>query len=250
MNKAECISEEAFVSNNLLFNEDVYKNLYPYSQANTGRQTVRRAWGKWLIVIAILFLVVAVIPNTLIYINSLGKDQRIAALLLPIIFDVVFFVAGILSVATWKRFNWGRMQPLINEDFARIKTGKPLIFWSGRKHLFHKLRKVEGPPQYAKDILDAPNEVMFHARICDDGISIGSSYKKVVSDYARDIDEIYESERYLGIVCKNYEGDIVFDKYVYRNPAGDRLNSEEIKKYIKARKKGKDVTLKDYVTNL
>ncbi len=238
------------VSNAFLFNEEAYRNIYPYTGANVGNQIFIRAWGKWQFVWAVFALVPA-IPCVMMlsgYENPFQAEYLL--LFAPPATVVLSLVLGFTSTKQWKWMNWKHKawRKIIDQDFDRLKSGEPLFFWSRRLHYARKLRKEHAiESYYSEEILNAPNEVMFHALIGDDGVYVGTSKTHAIFSYREDIIDTYESDRYFGIAPRSYRGNIIFDKQAYKDLDGKRVDPDCIKRFIKAKRKGKDVKLADFI---
>lgn len=246
----EYSQQEFTICNRFDFDDTAYREVFIHSFLNIGAKMLL-SWSKVGCIggmFVFVFFWILLLGATS---QNLDMGRREIALL---VFFLALSIAGMVQpiYANWRFKTPPKNSTFVSmyHDFQKMKQGQPFGYASEYKGFNFKKIFSEGKREreLAKWIKDHPEvkeqtyRVPFQAKITDDGIFIGRSEKPFVTDFKKDIREIYESQNYLAVSNSNYE-DAIFKKDAF-----DQGRSDAIKKFLNDKKKGKDVHLKNYLS--
>lgn len=238
--------EDLCVSSQFLFTEKDFKEYFIPAQIWMTEWYVK-IWSPFAAVIGIPIAIGIIITlvNEWSSLDALTRVVLCAAAFAP--FGLV--VGGIYGLYRHHHPRLNRMQGDIEVFFIRLALGRPAMLYGDTgsffeeiknlKEIAHRLGVTKDNPSGGRQ--SRPLGIVMQARLCDDCIVAGLSDEVVVSDFRRDVAWIIESKRFLIIRNSNLV-DAVFDK---RQLQG--ADPKDVKRFIKMKKRGKNVLLEDVV---
>lgn len=242
----ESDATELFAESSFLFDEAAYKEAYVYSLGNSG--TSLRNWSKVNAFWAIIGLPIAAVSLFAFFTADVPMSTRLYFLIFPALEAVIIFLA-LLGRHRHRNPRWKHLTVGIDDNFGRVKAGGPLSFADYMNAMNEKglMKAMERSRSRRRELREDPGsahtpyEHPFTARVYDDRITVGREGRAFVSDYANEIECIYESANYLGVCNKGLEDAL------FRKDSLSRGDAEGLKAFLKAKRRGRDVALSDYV---